>query len=81
MKVKLRLFATYRRYLPAGNDGNTVEVEVQVGTRVGDLVTMFDVPVGQESVILLNGSTSQLDNILSDGDVISAFPAMAGGYW
>ena len=80
MRVKLRLFATYRKYLPAGNDGNTVEVQVPIGTSVGDIASMFDVPLGQDSVILLNGTSPQLDDKVKDGDVISAFPAMAGGY-
>ena len=80
MRVKLRLFATYRKYLPAGNNGNTVELEIPIGTRVGDLMSLYDIPVGQDSVILLNGTSPDLDDNLNDGDVISAFPAVAGGY-
>jgi molybdopterin converting factor small subunit len=79
MRVKLRLFATYREYIPPGNDGNTIEVEVPTGTRVVDIMSMYNIPVGQESVILLNGVSPHLDENVNDGDIISAFPAMAGG--
>lgn len=79
MKVKLRLFATYRQYLPEGVQGSTVEVEVGTNTRVADLVLTLGIPVGKESVILLNGITPDLDEILQENDVLSAFPAMAGG--
>jgi molybdopterin converting factor small subunit len=79
MRVKLRLFATYRDYLPPENDGNTIEFEVPSGTHIGDLMSMFDIPIGQESVILLNGITAGLDDTFNEGDIISAFPAMAGG--
>lgn len=79
MRVKLRLFATYRQYLPSKTEGNTIEVEVQVGTRVSDLMSLYDIPIGADSVILVNGITPGLNDHVNDGDVVSAFPAMAGG--
>ena len=79
MKVKLRLFATYREFLPEGVDGNTIEVEVKDVVSVGDLVAQYGVPTGRESVILLNGTSTSIDELLIEGDVVSAFPALAGG--
>jgi len=79
MKVKLRLFANYRQYLPEGVQGGTVEIDVGSDTSVADLVLNLGIPLGKESVILLNGVTPDLDEILQENDVLSAFPAMAGG--
>ena len=79
MRVKLRLFATYQQYLPSKTEGNTIEVEIQVGTRVGDLMSLYDIPIGADSVILVNGIAPSINDHVNDGDVVSAFPAMAGG--
>ena len=79
MRVKLRLFATYQQYLPSKTEGNTIEVEVQAGTRVSDLMSLYEIPVGADSVILVNGITPRLNDQVNEGDVVSAFPAMAGG--
>lgn len=79
MRVRLRLFATYRQYLPSKAEASTIELEVQEGTCVGDLISMFDIPQGAESVILLNGITPSLSDRVKEGDIVSAFPAMAGG--
>jgi molybdopterin converting factor small subunit len=79
MKVKLRLFATYQQYLPEGVQGSTVEIDVGSHTSVANLVLYLGIPIGKESVILLNGVTPDLDEILQENDVLSAFPAMAGG--
>jgi molybdopterin converting factor small subunit len=79
MKVKLRLFATYRQFLPTNTKGNSIELEVQVGTRVSDLLSWYGIPTGADSVILVNGITSGLNDPINEGDIVSAFPAMAGG--
>lgn len=81
MRVKLRLFAIYRQYLPSKADSNTIEIEVQEGTSVGDLMSMFNIPQGAESVILLNGITPSLLDQVKEGDIVSAFPAIAGGLY
>ncbi|GAF91379.1 unnamed protein product, partial [marine sediment metagenome] len=59
--------------------GNTIEVEVETGTRVSDLMSLYEIPIGADSVILVNGITPRLNDQVNEGDVVSAFPAMAGG--
>ena len=34
MKVKLKLFATFREYLPEGNDGQSIMLELSDSTKV-----------------------------------------------
>lgn len=79
MKVQLKLFATYRSYLPPGTVGSAVDVSVSAGTRVGDLLRQFGLPQNESRVILVNGLGAQEDQVLGENDVIAAFPAMAGG--
>ena len=79
MNVRLKLFATCRRYLPPGTQGNAVDVEVLPGTQVGDLLSQFDVPEKESRVVLVNGRHAKVNDVLKEGDVVAAFPAMAGG--
>lgn len=79
MRVIIRFIATYRSYLPSGTDGNACELEVAPGTLVGDLAGQYGIPLDNSSVILVNGHTIDLEEPLQEGDVLAAFPAMAGG--
>jgi sulfur carrier protein ThiS len=79
LTVRVRLFATYRRYLPEGASGGEFELDLPAGSRLGDAVARLGLPVEGESVFLVNGRTLPPEVSLQEGDVISAFPAMAGG--
>lgn len=80
LRVELKLLATYRRYLPPEGTGNSCVVEVSRGTPVAGLLAQFDVPRRRgSSVVLVNGRDAALDRALEDGDVVTVFPAMAGG--
>jgi molybdopterin converting factor small subunit len=79
MKVQLRLFATFRSYLPAGTRGSAVDVEVPAGTHVRELLARFDVPEKGSMMLLVNGRGADLSQVLEDNDVVAVFPAMAGG--
>jgi molybdopterin converting factor small subunit len=79
MKVQLKLFATFRPYLPPGTQGNSTMVEIPAGERVRDLLARFDVPEKESMMLLVNGRGAGLDQALEDNDVVAVFPAMAGG--
>ena len=80
MRVTLKLFATYRRYLPPESVGNACDVDVPTGMPVIDLLTRFGVPYESgASVILVNGRGASPEQALKAGDVVAAFPALAGG--
>jgi sulfur carrier protein ThiS len=79
MKVIVRLIGSYRKLLPPETKGSVVELEVASGTSVADIMSQFDVPLTADSVILVNGLTVSWESKLVEGDVVSAFSAMAGG--
>ncbi len=80
VRITLKLFATYRRYLPPGSVGNACDLEVPPGTPVIDLLTRFGVPYASgASVILVNGRGVPPEQALKAGDVVAIFPALAGG--
>lgn len=79
MRVHVKLIATYQKLLPPGTKGNVVPLEIPDGTTVEQIMTRFEVPLDDTSVILLNGLTVPLDTTLSEGDTAAAFSAIAGG--
>jgi molybdopterin converting factor small subunit len=79
MKVRLKLFATFRRYLPPGTQGSACDVEVPDSTPVSELLSRFGVPQKESLMILVNGRDAGPDRVLQDGDVVAVFPTLAGG--
>ena len=79
MKVIVRLIGSYRKLLPPGTEGSKVELDIPSGTSVASLLLQFDVPLTDDSVIVLNGLSVDWETTLTEGDEVSAFSAMAGG--
>jgi sulfur carrier protein ThiS len=79
MKVYVKLIATYRDNLPPHTQGDTTSVEVLPGSSVKDVLTPFGIPLGDSSVIAVNGRTVSLDTTVSEGDTVAAFSAIGGG--
>jgi molybdopterin converting factor small subunit len=77
--VTLKLFATFRRYLPPESQGGAHDLSVPAGTRASEVLEGLGVPVDGGVVILINGRTGAPQQVLEEGDVVAAFPAMAGG--
>jgi molybdopterin converting factor small subunit len=79
VRVWLKLFATFRQYLPPEAKGSAVELEVPAGTRVSELLSGAGVPQEESPMILVNGRGVDPAQVLVEGDVVAVFPAMAGG--
>ena len=79
MKVSVRLIATLRDKLPEGTTGNTCEIEIPAGSAIEDVLRRFDIANDHTNVILVNGRVPDPGQELSEGDVVAAFPAIAGG--
>jgi molybdopterin converting factor small subunit len=80
MKVCVKMLGSYRKLLPPDVCGYKFEVEIPTGTTVAELMSRYGVPLTEDTVFLVNGLTPNgLDQILSDGDAVAVFSAMAGG--
>ena len=81
MHVQVKLFATFRQYLPPETKGDAYDTPVPRGTRVSELLSQLGLPMDRPEalVILVNGRQGDLDHVLEEGDVVGAFPAIAGG--
>ncbi len=79
MKVKVKLFATFQKYLPEGSGLEGVEIEVPEGTTLKDLYTRFALPEETPKITLVDGKHQKEDYIVRAGETISVFPPIAGG--
>lgn len=79
MMIHVKLLASYREALPPGHRHGVVELDIPEGSTVRDAISRFDIPLNDESVIVLNGLTVNLDTPLKEGDMVTAFSAIAGG--
>jgi len=79
MMIRVKLIANYRKLLPPEARNGEVELDVPAGATVHDVISRFDIPLNDESVIVLNGLTVDMSTRLTEGDVVTAFSAIAGG--
>ncbi len=79
MKVEVHLTATLRAYLPPGTRGDHVVIDVPAGTTVDQVVHSLQIPTELERLTVVNGHDAAPDQPLSEGDVLSLFPPLAGG--
>lgn len=79
MLIRVKLIANYRAALPPGAENGVIELNTPDGATVREVISSFDIPLNDESVIVLNGLTVDLNTPLQEGDTVTAFSAIAGG--
>lgn len=80
MRIELRLFASLRRKLPPGSPRGRCDLDLPAGSTLDDLLRHMDIPRASAQLVLVNGESGRdYHRRLSDGDVVSVFPQVAGG--
>jgi molybdopterin converting factor small subunit len=79
MLIYVKMLANYRAVLPPDAKHGMVELDVPEGTTVYDAVSRYPIPLNDESVVVLNGLTVDMNTPLQAGDTVTAFSAIAGG--
>ncbi len=79
MEIEIRLFATFRDFLPPGTTGFSVFRDVPEGTTVGDVMGDLRLPEDIPKIIIVKAVQVREDYILAPGDVVSIFPPIGGG--
>ena len=79
MMIRIKMIANYRAVLPPEAKHGVIEIDVPDGTTVYEAISRFDIPLNDESVIVLNGLTVDMNTPLKEGDTVTAFSAIAGG--
>jgi sulfur-carrier protein len=76
VRVKLSLYATLRAHI---GGKPSVELEIEPGQTVGEVLDRVGVPREQTRILLVNSRTAALADELSGGEQIAVFPAIGGG--
>ncbi|HSM24798.1 MAG TPA: MoaD/ThiS family protein [Anaerolineaceae bacterium] len=79
MIVKVKLFATLRKYLPGLELGKTKDIQVDPGITIARLYEILEIPAEEVKLAYVNGIYYETDYILKDGDEIGIFPPIGGG--
>ena len=79
MDITFKLFAALTEYLPpAARRSNALNMEVDDGLTVTQLIELFAVPEKLVHLVLVNGSgipvEDRADKVLKDGDVLAIWP-------
>lgn len=74
MKVKIKLFATLRKFGPEEQ-----ELELDEGATVEDVIERLQLPVNYPLLKIVNGEHRPARHTLKDGDELALFPPIAGG--
>lgn len=75
-RVKLNVYAGLRACV--GGQAS-VEVEIQPGETVGQLLDRLTIPRNQTRILFVNHRHATWDQPLADGDQVGVFPAIGGG--
>lgn len=79
MKIEVRLFATFRKYLPENAQGQRAQLDLPEGMTVKQVLEQLKVPLDTVKLVFVNSVHADLDQVLKEGDVLGAFPPVAGG--
>ena len=84
MNITLKLFATLTDYLPAASRyTNIVELDVEDGTTILQVIERYCLPQALVHLVLVNGKyiapADRQTHALVEGDVLAIWPPIAGG--
>ena len=83
MKITLKLYAGLGDYLPNGARRNAIDLEIPSHASPHDIIDRYGLPRESAHLVLLNGIyllPNERDKpLLSDGDTLAVWPAVAGG--
>jgi sulfur-carrier protein len=77
--VTVRLFATFRDFLPQHAIRSGLQMDVHEHGTVQALMKALRVPDDLHKIVLVNGQHASENSLLSDGDIVSVFPPLIGG--
>ncbi len=83
MIVTVKLFAMLRDKLPAGSNGESVELDLPAGATPQDVIERLKIPQRMAHLVMIEGRHLLPDevrqHVLQPGEVLAIFPPIAGG--
>ena len=79
MEIEVRLFATFRDYLPQGSASFSFKKSLDKEMAVSKIAEEIGLPSDVPKIFIVNGNVMTGEYMPHDGDVVSIFPPVAGG--
>lgn len=79
MKIIIRAFSAYQKYLPQDTPPTGLEIEVNDGITIEELLLQTGIPLDTPKIFTINDSNQKPDCIMHHGDVLKIFPMPMGG--
>ena len=77
--VKVRAYATLRRYIPGVAVGESTPVDLPDGATVETLLNRLGIPLSELRVCFAGDLYREADYALKDGESVALFPPIGGG--
>jgi hypothetical protein len=77
VSVTVKLYGTLSRFLLRGE--GSLRMDLPAPATAGALLGELGVPIDVLDVLFLNGQVSSPETLLSEGDLLEAFPFLGGG--
>ena len=75
-QVQVNLYASFRAYI---GGKASIEVEIEPGQTVGDVLAQLGVPQEKTRIIFVDNRAAELSRVLQGGEQLGVFPAIGGG--
>jgi molybdopterin converting factor small subunit len=79
MKVRVKLFASLKKYLPRGASDDTITVEVPEGATVAEVVGCLGISPEHAKMAVTGECQVDMETPVQDGQQVNLFPPLAGG--
>ena len=79
MEIEVRLFATFRDYLPQDSASFSFKKSLDKEMAVSKIAEEIGLPPDVPKIFIVNGNVVTEEYMPHDGDVVSIFPPVAGG--
>ena len=83
MKITLKLFALLDKYLPEGAVKNQVDITVEDGATVMDVIKSVNLPMEHCHLVLVDGvyvaPSERETQVMEEGQALAIWPPVAGG--
>jgi molybdopterin converting factor small subunit len=79
VKIKVKLFAGLRDFLPPGAAEEEAQLDLAPGATVSEALKLFSFPEGIRLITLVNSTPAHSYQVLHEGDTLAVFPPLAGG--
>ena len=84
MQITLKLFASLASHLPPNKkNGIEADIDVPVGSTIGDMIKLHNIPSKSAHLVMVNGVYIKPDlrdeYVLKEKDALAICPPVAGG--